>query len=131
MNTRMDVPSSFYEDFYSHYGILVPSIQTAQPSLPPHPGASQLRPLPPITFHSQPISSAQLSSVPAPVSHSCNPFLMASLPVPPINLLPTNPFLHMVVSSGYNDGSISPTTSSTGVSDFNITSPAIRGTYQL
>ena len=121
-NARMDAPTSFYEDFYSYYGIPVPSMQAAQPPLPPHPGASQLRPPPPIPFHSRPISSAQLSSAPAPIPQSRNPFLMTPLPVPPFDPLPTNPFLHVDVPSG-SSGHASPATLSTSISDFNITSP--------
>ena len=104
------------------YGIQVPPLQTVPPSLPPRPGASQLRPLPPIPFHSRPIPSVQLSLAPAPIPQSCNPFLTAPLPVPPFNPLPTIPFLRAVTPSG-NDGSLSPATSSTGISDFDITSP--------
>ena len=118
----MDATSSFYDEFYSYYGIQVPPLQTAPPSLPPRPGASQLRPLPPIPFHSRPTSSVHLHLDPAPVLQSRNPFLMAPLAVPPFNPLPTNPFLRAVTPSG-NDGSLSPATSSTGVSDFDITSP--------
>ena len=118
----MDAASSFYDEFYSYYGIPVPSMQTAQPSLPPRPGASQLRPPPPIPFHSRPIPSAQLSLAPAPIPQSRNPFLAAPLPIPPFNPLPTNPFLRMDILSG-NNGPVSPATSSTGVSDFDITSP--------
>ena len=109
----MDAASSFYDEFYSYYGIPVPSMQTAQPSLPPRPGASQLRPPPPIPFHSRPIPSAQLSSAPAPISQSRNPFLAAPLPVPPFNPLPTNSFLCAVTPSD-NNGSLSLATSSTG-----------------
>ena len=121
----MDDTSSFYNEFYSYYGIQVPPLQTVPPSLPPRPGASSLGPPPPIPFHSRPFSSAQLLSDSAPAFRSRNPFRTSPLaiPVPPFNPLPTNPFLHMVAPPGHNDGSASPATSSTGVSDFDITSP--------
>ena len=53
---RMDDALSFYDEFYSYYGIQVPPVQTAPPSLPPHPGVSHMRPPPPIPFHSMPTS---------------------------------------------------------------------------
>ena len=121
----MDAASSFYDEFYSYYGIQVPPLQTAPPSLPPRPGASQLRPPPPIPFHTRPSSLAHLHSDSTPVSQPRNPFRVSPLPVPvpPFNPLPTNPFLRMTVTSGDGEGSTSPATSSTGISDFDITSP--------
>ena len=121
----MDDTSSFYNEFYSYYGIQVLPLQTVPPSLPPRPGASSLGPPPPIPFHSRPFSSAQLLSDPAPALQSRNPFRVSPLPVPvpPFNPLPTNPFLRMTAPSGASDGSTSPATSSTGISDFDLMSP--------
>ena len=119
----MDDTSSFYDEFCSYYGIQMPPVQTALSSLPPRPGASSLGPPPPIPFHSRPFSSAQLLSDSAPAFQSRNPFRTSPLavPVPPFNPLPTNPFLRMAPPTG--NGAESPATSSTGISDFNLTSP--------
>ena len=119
----MDDTSPFYDEFYSYYGIQVPPLQTVPPSLPPRPGASSLGPPPPIPFHSRPFSSAQLLSDSAPALQSRNPFRTSPLavPVPPFDPLPTNPFLRMAPPTG--NGAESPATSSTGISDFDLTSP--------
>ena len=121
--TRMDAASSFYDEFYLYYGIQVPPLQTVPPSLPPRPGASSLGPPPPIPFHSRPFSSAQLLSDSAPALQSRNPFRTSPLavPVPPFDPLPTNPFLRMAPPTG--NSAESPATSSTGISDFDLTSP--------
>ena len=121
----MDAASSFYDEFYSYYGIQVPPLQTAPPSLPPRPGASSLGPPPPIPFHSRPVSSAHLLSDSAPALQSRNPFRTSPLavPVPPFDPLPTNPFLSMIPPPGLSVDSASPATSSTDISDFDLTSP--------
>ena len=94
------------------------------PSLPPHPGVSQLRPLSSVPFHSWPDSYVHLQSDSVPALQSCNPFRTSPLPVPvlPCNPLPTNPFLCMVLPPGSSDLA-SLATSSMDISDFDIMSP--------
>ena len=98
-------------------------MQIAPSPLPPHPGVSQLRPPSPVSFHPQPTSSVHLLLDPAPALSSHNPFRMSPLaiPVPPFDLLPANPFLCMVPPLDLSIKSVPPATSSTGISDFNIT----------